>query len=200
MSWFVYILRCADHSLYCGTTTDLIRSVEAHYSGIGARYTRSRLPAQLVWFAQTQSKSEAFKEEFRIKRLHKAEKEFLVASQGSTENIRLAENRSQGGIAMTKAEIVAKLAEDAKVTKKVAAAMLDSLVMTLQTRLKDGGKIRIDGLGTFVVVERKARTGVNPQTQAKIKIPATKAPAFRAAKALKEAVKEVPKKAGKKAK
>ena len=51
-----------------------------------------------------------------------------------------------------------------------------------------------------MVVERKARTGVNPQTQAKIKIPATKAPAFRAAKALKEAVKEVPKKAGKKSK
>jgi DNA-binding protein HU-beta len=108
--------------------------------------------------------------------------------------------KSQGGITMTKAEIVAKLAEDAKVTKKVAAAMLDSLVKTLQTSLKDGGKIRIDGLGTFVVVERKARTGVNPQTQAKIKIPATKAPAFRAAKALKEAVKEVPKKAVKKAK
>ena len=100
---------------------------------------------------------------------------------------------------MTKAEIVSKLAEETKVTKKVAAAMLDSLVKTLHAGLKDGGKIRIDGLGSFVVVERKARTGVNPQTQAKIKIPATKAPAFRAAKALKEAVKEVPKKAGKKA-
>jgi putative endonuclease len=80
MSWFVYILRCADHSLYCGVTTDLNSRVEAHNSGIGARYTRSRLPVQLVWFAQTQSKSEAFKEEFRIKRLHKHEKEFLVAS------------------------------------------------------------------------------------------------------------------------
>ena len=193
MSWFVYILRCADNSLYCGITTDLKDRVEAHNSGIGARYTRSRLPAQLVWFAQTQSKSEAFKEEFRIKRLHKAEKELLVASQRSPENVRLAVDKSQGGIAMTKAEIVSKLAEETKVTKKVAAAMLDSLVKTLQTSLKDGGKIRIDGLGTFAVVDRKARTGVNPQTQAKIKIPATKAPAFRAAKALKEAVKEVPK-------
>ena len=101
---------------------------------------------------------------------------------------------------MTKVELVSTLAEETKVTKKVAAAMLDSLVNTLQAGLKDGGRIRIDGLGTFVVVERKARTGVNPQTQAKIKIPATKAPAFRAAKALKEAVKEVPKKAGKKTK
>ncbi len=54
--------------------------MEAHNSGIGARYTRSRLPVQLVWHAQTKSKSEAFKEEFRIKRLQKDEKELLVAS------------------------------------------------------------------------------------------------------------------------
>ena len=51
-----------------------------------------------------------------------------------------------------------------------------------------------------MVVDRKARAGVNPQTKAKIKIPATKAPAFRAGKALKDAVKGAPKKAGKKGK
>jgi DNA-binding protein HU-beta len=152
----------------------------------------------LVWASRTGGKSEPFNEEFRIKRLHKAEKELLVASHGSTENILMTVDRQQGGMAMIKAEIVAKLAEDAKVTKKVATAMLDSLVNTVQASLKDGGRIRIDGLGTFVVADRKARDGVNPQTKAKIKIPATKAPAFRAAKALKEAVKEVPKKAGKK--
>ena len=92
---------------------------------------------------------------------------------------------------MTKKELVAKLAEDTKVTKKVAAAMLNALLKTLQAGLKDGGKIRIDGLGTFAVVDRKARAGVNPRTKAKIKIPATKAPVFRAAKALKEAVKPI---------
>lgn len=101
---------------------------------------------------------------------------------------------------MTKGEIVAKLAEEAQVTKKVAAAMLESLVKTVQAGLTDGGKVRIDGLGTFVVVERKARTGVNPQTKAKIQIPAAKVPAFRAAVALKEAVREAPKEAGKNAK
>jgi predicted GIY-YIG superfamily endonuclease/nucleoid DNA-binding protein len=197
MSWFVYILRCSDNSLYCGTTTDLTRRVEAHNAGTGARYTRSKLPVRLVWFAQTRSKSDAFREEFRIKRLQKNKKELLAAGQ---EISTLKTQISQGGRSMTKAEIVAKLAEEAKVTKKVAAAMLDSLVKTLQAGLKDGGKIRIDGLGTFVVVDRKARTGVNPRTGAKIKIPARKAPAFRAAKALKEAVKELPKKAAKKAK
>jgi len=101
---------------------------------------------------------------------------------------------------MTKAELVAKLAEETKVSKKVASAMLASLVKNLQSALKDGGRIRIDGLGTFAVADRKARTGVNAQTKAKIKIPATKAPVFRAAKALKEVVKPVPKKAGKKSK
>jgi putative endonuclease len=90
MSWFAYILRCSDGSRYCGATTDLIRRVEAHNAGTGARYTRSRLPIRLVWFAQTQNKSDAFREEFRIKRLPKHEKELLVASQRSTENIHLA--------------------------------------------------------------------------------------------------------------
>lgn len=90
---------------------------------------------------------------------------------------------------MTKAELVSKLAEETKVTKKVAAAILDSFVETLQASLKKGVKIRIGGLGTFVVADRKARTGVNPQTRAKIEIPATKAPVFRAAKALKDAAK-----------
>lgn len=90
---------------------------------------------------------------------------------------------------MTKAELVSKLAEEAKLTKKVAAAILDSLVETVQAGLKKGVKIRIAGLGTFAVANRKARNGVNPQTRAKIKIPATKAPVFRAAKALKDAAK-----------
>ncbi len=101
---------------------------------------------------------------------------------------------------MTKAELVAKLAEETKVAKKVAGQMLDSLVKTLHDSLKKAEKIRIDGLGTFGVAHRKARNGVNPQTKAKIKIPAVKAPTFRAAKALKDAVKGVAKKAGKKTK
>jgi putative endonuclease len=80
MPWFVYILRCSDNSLYCGSTTDLDHRVEAHNAGTGARYTRSRLPVQLVWHLKKASKSQAFKEEFRIKRLQKGEKELLVAS------------------------------------------------------------------------------------------------------------------------
>ena len=86
MSWFVYFLRCSDNSLYCGITTDLDRRMEAHSSGTGARYTRSRLPVQLVWFPEKPSKSEALQEEYRVKRLRKDEKELLVASQRDSEN------------------------------------------------------------------------------------------------------------------
>jgi DNA-binding protein HU-beta len=101
---------------------------------------------------------------------------------------------------MTKAELVAKLSEEGNVTKKAATAMLDALVQTLQSSLKQGDNIRIDGLGTFAVGDRKARNGVNPRTREVMQIPATRVPVFRAAKALKDAVKPVEKKGGKKKK
>lgn len=99
---------------------------------------------------------------------------------------------------MTKAELVAQIAKETEVTKKGVEAVLKSLVESVQQALKKDGQMRLDGLGTFRVVQRKARTGVNPQTRAKIKIPAAKAPAFRAAKALKDLVKGAPKKPAKK--
>jgi len=77
-SWQVYLLRCSDHSLYCGTTTDLERRVQEHNQGVGSRYTKSRLPVRLVWSSLELSKSEAFREEYRIKRLSKVLKERMV--------------------------------------------------------------------------------------------------------------------------
>jgi putative endonuclease len=97
MSWYVYFLRCSDNSLYCGITTDLDRRLEAHSAGTGARYTRSRLPVHLVWFSETPDKSEALKEEYRVKRLRKDEKELLVASQQGRENSRLRDEQKPAG-------------------------------------------------------------------------------------------------------
>ena len=92
---------------------------------------------------------------------------------------------------MTKAELVARIAAEANVSKKAAAAVLKSFVSAVHGSLKaKGGQIRVADLGTFVSVQTKARNGVNPQTRKKIKIPASKVPRFRAAKALKEAVKK----------
>ena len=92
---------------------------------------------------------------------------------------------------MTKAQVVTKIAKEANITKKAAAMALDALIEAIQDALKKKeGKIRIADLGTFRVVKKKARTGVNPQTKQKIKIPATKVPRFSASRALKEAVKK----------
>lgn len=92
---------------------------------------------------------------------------------------------------MTKAEVVKRMAEEAGITKKAAATALNALVAAVHETLKQkDGKIRISELGTFRVIKKKARTGVNPQTRQKIKIAAAKVPRFSAARALKEAVKK----------
>jgi predicted GIY-YIG superfamily endonuclease len=78
MTWRVYLLRCSDDSLYCGATTDIERRLQEHNQGKGARYTRSRLPVELVWRSGELTKSDAFREEYRIKRLSKVAKEEMV--------------------------------------------------------------------------------------------------------------------------
>jgi DNA-binding protein HU-beta len=90
---------------------------------------------------------------------------------------------------MTKSEIISHIAKEAGTTNKVAGGVLDALIGLINQTMKEDGEIRIDKLGTFKVVERKARVGVNPATKEKINIPATKAPSFKASKALKDTVK-----------
>jgi DNA-binding protein HU-beta len=92
---------------------------------------------------------------------------------------------------MTKAELVSQIAKDADITKKAAITALNAIVGAVHKALKKkDGSIRIANLGTFKVIKRKARSGVNPQTRQKIKIPAGKAPRFSASKALKETAKK----------
>jgi nucleoid DNA-binding protein len=90
---------------------------------------------------------------------------------------------------MTKAELVSRVSKQCNITKKVAESVLNSMTGAIRESLKDNEAIRISHLGTFWVLQKKARTGVNPQTKAKIQIPAMKSPRFRAAKALRDAVK-----------
>ena len=91
---------------------------------------------------------------------------------------------------MTKSELVARIAQSAGITKKAAAAALNSIVTAVYESLKKvDGKLRISNLGTFSVTKRKARDGSNPRTGKKIRIPAMKVPRFSASKALKEAAK-----------
>jgi putative endonuclease len=74
----VYVLRCADGSLYCGWTTDVERRLAAHRSGSASRYTRSRRPVELVAVIPAADRSAALREEARIKRLPRAEKLKLI--------------------------------------------------------------------------------------------------------------------------
>lgn len=75
---YVYMLRCADNSLYTGWCKDLDQRLKTHNSGKGAKYTRSRLPVKLVFYEEIEDKSEALKEEIRLKKLSKKKKEELV--------------------------------------------------------------------------------------------------------------------------
>lgn len=82
--WTVYILRCADGSLYTGITRDAVRRVAEHNSNgrLAARYTRSRRPVVLVYQESAASRSLAGKREYRIKRMTRAEKQGLAARGG----------------------------------------------------------------------------------------------------------------------
>lgn len=89
-TWWVYLVRCADSSLYCGITSDLMRRVGEHNaSPKAARYTRSRRPISLVWFTTHLTRSAALKREYKIKHLARREKEKLVAAM-SVSKIRKA--------------------------------------------------------------------------------------------------------------
>ena len=82
MGHLVYILRCYDGTLYTGYTTDLIRRLEAHQSGKGAKYTRSRRPVELVYQEELTDKSGALQREAAIKKLSRAEKLLLINTAG----------------------------------------------------------------------------------------------------------------------
>ena len=79
-TWFVYLMRCADNSLYTGITNDLPRRLEQHNAGTASRYTRSRLPVVLVYREPQENQSHALKRELAVKALSRQEKESLIKS------------------------------------------------------------------------------------------------------------------------
>ena len=89
---------------------------------------------------------------------------------------------------MNKAELVAAMAEQAGLSKKDAEAALKAFTDVVSDELKNGGKVQLVGFGTFEVSERAAREGRNPQSGEVMKIAASKAPKFKAGKALKDEV------------
>ncbi|HIW47857.1 MAG TPA: HU family DNA-binding protein [Firmicutes bacterium] len=91
---------------------------------------------------------------------------------------------------MNKAELLAAMVEKAEISKRDAEKALKAFEDVVTEELKKGGKIQLVGFGTFEVAERAARVGRNPQTGEDMEIAASKAPKFKAGKALKDAVNE----------
>lgn len=89
---------------------------------------------------------------------------------------------------VSKADLIDAVAEKSDLTKKDVKTVVDTMLETVSSHLKQGDKVQLTGFGTFEVRDRKARTGVKPGTTDKIDIPASKYPAFKPGKGLKDDV------------
>ena len=76
--WFVYILNCADGTLYTGITNDLDRRIKAHNAGTASKYTRVRRPVSIVYSEEVETKGDALRRELQIKRLTRSEKMAII--------------------------------------------------------------------------------------------------------------------------
>ena len=99
------------------------------------------------------------------------------------------DNLLGGEFEMNKTELINSVSEKANLTKKEAGLAVEAVFESIQKSLSDGEKVQLIGFGNFEVRERAAHKGRNPQTGKEIDIPASKVPAFKAGKALKDAVK-----------
>ncbi len=79
--YFVYILETEDNTLYCGYTDDVEKRFQAHLSGVGAKYTRAHKPVRIAYSKEFETKSEALKEEIRIKKLTRQEKLEMISGE-----------------------------------------------------------------------------------------------------------------------
>jgi DNA-binding protein HU-beta len=94
-----------------------------------------------------------------------------------------------GNVYMNKTELIQKIADEANGSKSEAQKFFDAFEDVVTSELKKGNQVQITGFGKFYVQKRAAREGVNPQTQRKMKIPASKVPKFTAGNSLKDAIK-----------
>ncbi len=85
---FTYILRCSDDSLYTGYTTDLVKRLQTHNAGKGAKYTKARLPVEMVYHEEYATKEEAMRREAAIKKLTRKQKIELIKNHTNTKGIK----------------------------------------------------------------------------------------------------------------
>ena len=92
------------------------------------------------------------------------------------------------GVVMNKAELIECMAEDTKLSKTACKSAVESFINSIEKTMKNGDSVVLTGFGTFSVVSRKKRTGINPATGKKMEIPARKVPKFKPGKKLKDVV------------
>lgn len=187
-TWYLYLIECADGSLYTGIATDVERRFREHISGMGARYTRSRKAIRLVASRPIGSRSDALRAEIAIKRLPKEQKAEAVRSLKS-----ISIHQEERHDTMNKSELIEIAAKEADITKAAAEKVLAAIIGAITKAVSKGDSVALIGFGSFKASKRAARTGVNPKTGEKLKIAATTVPRFSAGAGFKAAV------AGKKA-
>ena len=93
MNWVVYLLRCADQSLYCGITNNLSKRIQDHNNKVGAAYTKSRLPVVLVYSETSLNRSSASKREYEIKQLSRKQKLVLIESYNASKKLSIRQTK-----------------------------------------------------------------------------------------------------------
>lgn len=181
--WHVYVLECADGSLYTGIATDVQRRFREHVAGKGARYTRSHKALCLIAYAAVGSRSEALRVEAAIKRLPRAKKIEALRSRPS-----ISIDNNERFATMNKSELIEAVAKEADLSKAAAGAFLDATIAAVTKAVAKGDSVTLVGFGTFKSSKRAARTGRNPATGKEIKIPATTVARFTAGAGFKAAV------------
>ena len=186
--WHLYLIECADGSLYTGITTDVGRRFREHVSGRGGRYTRSHTPVRLVASRAVGSRSQALRAELAIKRLPREKKVEAVRSQ-----VIVSIQHHERGNTMNKSDLVEVVAKEAELSKAASEKVLAAVIGAIVKTVAKGDTVTLVGFGTFKSSKRAARIGRNPQTGKELKIAASTVPRFTAGATFKAAV------AGKKA-
>jgi DNA-binding protein HU-beta len=187
--WHLYLLECADGSLYTGITTDVARRYEEHLSGNGARYTRSHKPLRLLASQLIGTRSQALRAELKIKCLPKGKKLTALRSSGFFEQADVDHHSlTSGRNNMNKSELIEAVAKSADISKTAADKVVSAVTNAIVKAVAKGDSVSLVGFGTFKSSKRAARTGRNPQTGKELKIAASTVPRFKAGAGFKAAV------------
>ena len=182
--WHLYLIECADGSLYTGITIDVDRRFREHLSGKGGRYTRSHQPVRLVASRAIGSRSQALRAEMAIKRLPREKKIQAVRLL----EVMSVQRNERSNTTMNKSELVEVVAKEADLSKAASETALAAIIGAVVKAVAGGDTVTLVGFGTFKSSKRAARTGRNPQTGKEIKIAASTVPRFTAGATFKAAV------------